>query len=167
MFALTRTLLDITLLAKGPEEIPRSWILLWMSVAIWLFALLAMMSLLTNFSTEDAWTSIANAILGVFCYTIVLAAMGFLHRAVQTMAALIGIGGLITLTVLAELILLTPLLGGEVAVLVARVTMMWSIPVKGHIIARAINWPWYAGIVISLSIYLLQLAFAESMSSEA
>ena len=137
-----------------------------MSVGIWLFALLAMMSLLANFSAQDAWTSIASAALGVFCYTVVLATMGFLHRGLQTMAALIGIGGLITLIVLAELILLTPLLGAEISVLVARVTMMWSIPVKGHIIARAINWPWYAGIVISLSIYLLQLAFSESMSPE-
>ncbi len=166
MFALTRTLLDITLLAKGPEEIPRSWIPLYMSIALWLFALLAMMAMLVNYGSQDAWRSIASTALGLFCYGVVLGWRGVLHRAVPTMAALIGVGGLITLIVLAELILFTPLLGSRVAVLIAQVTMMWSIPVKGHIIARAINWPWYAGIVIALSIYLLQLAFSESMSPE-
>lgn len=158
--------MDITLLSKGPEAIPRSGILLCMSIALWLFALLATMSLLTNFGTQDVWTSIGNAILGVFCYTVLLAGMGYLHRAVQTMAALIGVGGLINLFVLAELTLLSPLFGPAVTGLIAQVTIMWSIPVKGHIIARAINWPWYAGIVVALIIFLLQLAFAQSMSPE-
>ena len=165
MFALTRTLLDITLLAKGPEEIPRSWILLYMSIGIWLFALFAMMALL-GVSLQIAWANIASATLGLICYGVVLATMGVLNRAMQTMSALIGIGGLITLFVFAELILFTPLFGSEISILVARATMLWSIPVKGHIIARAINWPWYGGFVIALFIYLLQDAFADSMSPE-
>ena len=167
MFALTRTLLDITLLAKGPDEIPRSWLMLFMSIGLWLFALLAMMSLLVNFTAHNAWTSIASTLLGLVCYAIVLVTMRVMHRAVQTMSALIGVGGLITLIVLAELILLMPLLGAQVSVLIARATMLWSIPVKGHIIARAINWPWYGGFVIALFIYMLQLAFSESMSPES
>ncbi len=167
MLALTRTLLDITFLSKGPEAIPRSWIVLGMSIGLWSFALLAMLVLLVNFDVRDARVEILSAALGVGCYTLVLGAMGVLHRAVQTLAALIGIGALITLTVLAELILFIPLLGGDVASLIARVTWMWSIPVKGHIIARAINWPWIGGFVIALSIFLLQFAFTKSMSPES
>ncbi len=167
MLALTRTLLDITLLAKGPEEIPRSWILLYMCIALWLFALFAMMELLGNFTAENAWRSIANALLGIACYTAVLARTGFLHRAMQTMSALIGIGGLITLLILAELIVFTPVLGADVVVLLAWATMLWSIPVKGHIIARAINRPFYAGFVIALFIYLMQYAFLDLMSPDS
>ena len=87
MLALTKTLLDITLLAKGPDAIPRSWVLLAMSVALWLFALLAMMALLASFTAQVAWRSIASALLGLLCYTIVLATMGVMRRAVPTMVA--------------------------------------------------------------------------------
>ena len=37
---LIRTLLDITLLKKGPDALPRSWIVLYLTIGLWLLALL-------------------------------------------------------------------------------------------------------------------------------
>ncbi len=166
MLPLIRTLVDITLLRKGPEDIPYSWVLLHMCIALWMLALLATAALITNFDATDAWVSLASAIVGAICYVVVLSATGYGGRAVQTLAALIGCGAVISFTMLAEIVLFTPFLGRDIASLIAFVVLVWSVPVKGHIIARAINWHWYAGIVIAFSIFLLQLAFTQSMTSE-
>ena len=64
MLSLIRTLVDITLLRKGPEDIPYSWVLLHMCIALWMLALLATAALITNFDATDAWVSLASAIVG-------------------------------------------------------------------------------------------------------
>ena len=166
MLPLIRTLVDITLLRQGPEAIPNSWILLWMCIGLWISALFATLALLGNFGATDAWISLASGVFAAACYVAVLAATGYGSRGVPTLAALIGCGAVIWYLQLAALVLLTPALGSRIAWMVAFVALVWSVPVKGNIIARAINWHWYAGIVVAFSIFLLQLAFTQSLSPE-
>jgi len=53
-------------------------------------------------------------------------------------------------------VILRPLAGEQVAALLAWLVLIWSVPVKGHIIARAIEQHWYTGIAIALTVYIAQ-----------
>lgn len=161
---LLKLLFDIALLKRGPDEIPYSWLVLNVCVALWLASLLATTIMLGNFDTRDAVVAIGSAALGVGCYSLVLVMLGFSARFVQTVSALVGTGALISFAMLAVLVLMTPFVGRNIANLVAFLLLVWSVPVKGHIIARAINWHWYAGIAVALAVFMLQLTFTESLT---
>lgn len=161
---LLQTLFDITLLRRGPEDVPHSWLVLTLCIGFWFAALLVTALMLQNFDTMDAGIAIGSATLGALCYVFLVAIKGFGARLLQTLSALIGCGAIISFAMLAVLVLVTPFLGQNIANLGAFLLLVWSVPVKGHIIARAINWHWYAGIVIALSIFLLQLAFTQAMT---
>ncbi len=166
MLPLIRTLFDITLLRKGPEDIPRSWLLLYITVALWLFAILAAAALIENFDGRDVLIAVVSFLIGVFCYMAVLLVTGHSSRSLQAASAIIGCGALISLAQVAELVIFTPFLGAVLTDLVAWLLLFWSVPVKGHIIARAIDSHWYAGIVIAMAIFLLQFAFTSAVAPE-
>lgn len=167
MQKLLQTLFDITLLRRGPEDIPHSWVVLGFSTALWLMALFATVVMVQNFSSTDARVSIGSAAVGIFCYAVLIAIAGYNARLLQTASALIGCGALISIAMLAVLVLMTPFLGQNIANLGAFLLLVWSVPVKGHIISRAVNWHWYAGIAAALTIFLLQLTFTQSMTPRA
>ncbi len=167
MLPLIRTLFDITLLRKGPEDIPRSLLLLYITAALWLFAIFAAAALIENFDVRDVWIAIVSFLIGVSCYMAVLLVTGHSGRSLQTASAIIGCGALISLAQVAELVLFTPILGAVLTDLVAWLLLFWSVPVKGHIIARAIDSHWYVGIVIAMAIFLLQFTFTSAMTPES
>ena len=71
--------------------------------------------------------------------------------------ALLGCGALISLTFVA-LDALLPLISSDAAAsIVATLVLLWSVPVEGHIIARTIERHWYVGIIIAMSVFVLQL----------
>ncbi len=164
MQKLLHTLFDIAVLRKGPENLPHSWLVLYLCCGIWLLALIATTLMIRSFETVDAWVALGSAGVGIFCYGGVLAITGYRARFLQTVSALIGCGALISFAMLAVLVLLTPFLGRNIANLAAFLLLAWSVPVKGHIIARATDRHWYVGIVVALSIFLLQLAFTQAMT---
>ena len=162
--ALLKLLFDIVMLRRGPDDLPYSWLLLNVCVALWLASLFATTAILGNFDMRDAAVAVGSAIVGVASYSALLVALGFGRRFVQTVSALIGTGALISFAMLAVLVLATPFAGRNIANLLAFLLLVWSVPVKGHIIARAINWHWYAGVAVALAVFLLQLTFTESLT---
>jgi hypothetical protein len=40
--------------------------------------------------------------------------------------------------------------------LIANLILLWSVPVEGHIIARATERHWYIGILVALAVFILQ-----------
>lgn len=160
-------LFDIVLLRRGPEDVPHSPLVLAICVGFWLVALAATMLAIGNFGADDAGVAIASAVIGILAYAGLLLITGFGNRLLQTLSALIGCGALISFAMLALLLLMTPLAGALVANLGAFLLLAWSVPVKGHIVARALDRHWYVGIVIALSIFLLQLVFTQMMTPEA
>ena len=54
-------------------------------------------------------------------------------------------------------VLLPPLLGAATANVVVTLVLLWSIPVEGHIIARAIDQHWFLGVAIALAVFIFQL----------
>lgn len=97
--------------------------------------------------------------IGVTFYLLVLLVAGRTRRMLQTMTAILGCGAILTLLVFFETLLLRPLLGREVAGLLGLLIIFWSVPVEGHIIARAIDRHWYVGIALAVAVFALQLAF--------
>lgn len=156
LLPLLKTLFDITLLRKGPEHIPRSAVMLVMNLALWLFSALAALALIERFDESDFFLSIFSGAIGLLCYAVLIVASGKNPRLLQAISAIIGCGALITLAFVAEYALLVPLIGDVSAGIIATLILFWSVPVEGHIIARAIDRHWYVGILIAVAVFSLQ-----------
>ena len=83
--------------------------------------------------------TIITNFLGMGMYAAVLFATGFVHRFVPVLSAVVACGSILTLLFVAAYVMLNPFLGGDIAVVVATLVIIWSIPVEGHIIARGIE----------------------------
>jgi hypothetical protein len=156
LLALIKTLFDIVLLRKGPEAIPRSWLLFLMTVLLWLFSALAALALIEQFDDSDFFLGLFGGMIGLACYAALVVISGQSDRLSQTMSAIIGCGALISLAFVAEYVFLLPFLGSVPTSLIANLILLWSVPVEGHIIARAINRHWYIGILIAIGVFALQ-----------
>ncbi len=153
---LIRTLFDIVLLRKGPQDLPRSWLLFVLILALWLFSALAALALIGQFDETDFFLGLFSGAIGVLCYASLVVVSGWPERLLQTISAVIGCGALISVVFVAEYVLLLPFLGEVPTGLIANLILLWSVPVEGHIIARAIDRHWYVGIVIAIAVFALQ-----------
>ena len=164
MLPLVRTLLEIVLLRKGPDSIPRSAVMFIMIVVLWLFSSLAVLALIEQFDESDFVLGLFTALVGILCYTAVVVVSGHSSRVLQTISAVLGCGALISLAFVAEFVLFTPFLGQPISGIVAQLILLWSVPVEGHIIARAIDRHWYVGILIAISVFVLQFVIYNVVS---
>jgi len=153
---LIRTLFDIVLLRKGPDAIPRSGFLFALIVILWLFASLAGVALIEQYSESDFFIGIFGGLVGILCYAGVVFISGHAPRILQTVSAIIGCGALIFLVFVAEYVLFLPILGDVPTGLIANLILLWSVPVEGHIIAKAMDRHWYIGIVVAIAVFVLQ-----------
>ena len=71
-----------------------------------------------------------------------------------------------TLVFVAAYALLRPFIGAGLMTLVAWSILLWSVSVKGHIIASAINRHWYIGMTIAVTVFVLQSIIGVLVSSE-
>ncbi len=113
---------------------------------------------------QDYVLTYAGYLLALAFYSAVLIINGFKHRMLQTLSALVVCGALITLLYVAEFVIFRALFGNEFAGLVGLLIILWSVPVEGHIIARAINRHWFVGITIAIVALLLQIQFQSVMA---
>lgn len=113
-------------------------------------------SLVRSAPGDSLLYSIMVSVAGYFVYWAVLAAMGFANRLVPTVSCIMACGSILTILMVASFAILSPLVGASVASIIAWLVLVWSVPVKGHIIARAIERHWYVGIAISLAIFVMQ-----------
>lgn len=151
-----QTLIDIALLRKGPEHIPRSNVLLLLVIAMWLVAVLAQLVLISQFDEADFVYEIFSALLAVTCYSIVVIGFGQAPRLTQSITALLGCGALLSTIFAIAYVVLQAIDSPLVMALVVWVIVLWSVSIKGHIIASAINRHWYLGLAIAVSIFVLQ-----------
>ena len=80
--------------------------------------------------------------------------------------AIIGCGAILTLVFVAAYALLKPFIGAGLMTLVAWLILLWSVSIKGHIIASAINRHWYIGLSIAVAVFVLQSIINVLVSSE-
>lgn len=165
MLPLIRTLFDIVLLRKGPEDIPRSTVLLGLILGLWLFSSLSALALINQFDESDFFMGLFSGLVGIVCYAALVVISGHASRLLQTISAILGCGALISLAFVAEYVLFLPFLGEVPTGLIANLILLWSVPVEGHIIARAINRHWYIGILIAIVVFALQYVVYSVVSS--
>ena len=167
VLVILRTLFDIVLLRKGPESIPHSSLLFTWIVGFWLLSSFAVLTLIEQYDRSDFVIGLFTAMVGLGCYTVTVVMAGFPSRVLQTMSAILGCGALISFAFVAEFTLFTPFLGQNITALFAQLILLWSVPVEGHIIARAINRHWYIGIVIAIIVFILQYVIYRAMTVSA
>ena len=158
-----RTLLDIALLRKGPEHIPRSVVMLLMAIVLWLFARLATLALISGSNERIFVIEFFSAFFSSCMYVLVVVLAGKNARLLQTITAIIGVSAVMRVVYLAANTLLMPFLGVGFMRIVVIATVLWSISVKGHIIASSIERHWYAGMAVALGVTIMQIAFELSM----
>lgn len=169
LLLLLRTFLDIIALRKGPEQIPHSWLLLALAIASMLVASFCALVLINPEAEQDFRHSVLTSAVGVGFYAAVLVITGHARRMLQTLTTVLGCGAILTMLFVAEFVFLRPFLGADVAGVIAALIIFWSVPVEGHIIARAIDKHWFFGIAIAIAAFVLQFAFqsyaTQSMST--
>ncbi|MDH4124780.1 MAG: hypothetical protein OEW64_05310 [Gammaproteobacteria bacterium] len=151
-----KTLFDIALLRKGPQHIPRSRILLLVAALFWTTAVLSALVLIDRFDELDVAHEFFSLLVAVTCYSAIVLGARLGPRLTQTITAILGCGALLTFTLVAGYVLLQPIIGAAPMTLVAFLILLWSLSIKGHIIAAAINQHWYLGLAIAVAIFVLQ-----------
>ncbi len=152
------------MLRKGPEQIPDSWLVFLFSLMLMVFATFVAATLINLGEDYSHLLTFVTNLLGIAMYSAVLFAAGFIKRFVPILSALIACGSILSLLFVAAYVMLSPFLGGNFAVIIATLIIIWSIPVEGHIIARGIEQHWYVGIVIAMIVFSVQYAFQSSMT---
>ena len=156
LFLLLRTFLEIIALRKGAEQVPSSALLLLLSVGLMFIAAFSGMTLIDELDRKDLAIGLLTSGLVLVFYVGVLFVTGVARRSVQVLTCVIGCGALLTMLSIAEFVLFRPFVGQGLAGTVAVLIGFWSIPVEGHILARAIGQHWFVGIGIAVAAAVLQ-----------
>jgi hypothetical protein len=152
------------MLRKGPEQVPDSWLVFLFALILMQFASFVAATLINLGEDYSHLLTLITNLLGLGIYAAILFVSGFIHRFVPIVSAILACGSILTLLFVAAYVLLSPFLGGNIAVIVATLIIIWSVPVEGHIIARGIEQHWYIGIVIAMMVFIGQYAFQSTMS---
>ena len=167
MYAVFRSYLDIILLRKGPEDLPASSVLLALSVALWTVTFAFAYVAFDWLDGRRHVIAAASATLAIGVYQTLLLISGRASRTLQTQSALIGCGSLISLAYIGLLVIGTRF-GEQTATVfevLAQLVSLWSVPVKGHIVGRALDIHWYVGIAIAGGVFILQYLFTTSLTT--
>ena len=157
MLALFETLFAIIRLKRGPDAIPYSWILCLITLTFWLLAGLVITLVTEGMTDEDFLVGTFTGVVGLACYASIVVLTDHRPRLLQTVTAILGCGAILSFMFVAGDVVLTPLLDENITGPVVTLILLWSIPVEGHIIARAIDRHWYVGIVAAMTVFVFQL----------
>jgi len=157
MLALFLTLFDIIRLRKGPDAIPYSWIVSFITLILWLLAGLAITAATDGMNDRDFLNGTFTGVVGLACYAAVIVSHGHTPRLLQTVSAILGCGAMISFLFLASNVVLGYVAQETTVRLVGTLILLWSVPVEGHIIARAIDRQWFIGIIMAIAVFIFQL----------
>lgn len=167
MLLLLKTFFDIVALRKGPEHLPQSILVLVSAFLLMLISALAMMSILEQRGGGNFGYSFLAYALGIAFYGFIILLAGYPQRINQSVSAIIGCGSLITLFYVVETQTLGPLIGEPLSAAIGELFIFWSVPVEGHIMARAINQHWFVGIAIAMLAFIMQVAIFATLTGNA
>lgn len=157
MSALIKTLFDIIRLRKGPDAIPHSTFLFVIISAMWLLVGFVMTATTAELDEKDFIIGILTGIAGLMCYSGIVVLAGKGARLLQTLMALLGCGAVLSLMFVTGNIVLTPLLSESLSNIIVTLILLWTVPVEGHIISRAIERHWYVGVVMAMAVFVFQV----------
>jgi len=157
VFVFLETLFDIVRLRRGPDAIPYSPLLLVAATILWLFAGLIVTVFTQGLTGRDFLYGTLTGLIGLGCYAGLVVVSGKAPRLLQTVTAVLGCGAVLSMMFVAGNVFLKPVLGERLSDIVTSLVLLWSIPVEGHIVARAIDRHWYIGVVVAMAVFVFQL----------
>jgi hypothetical protein len=155
------------MLRKGPENVPASVTVLAFATGLLLFSFFCSAVLITESGNDNLGLSFLMTISSYVLYWLVLVVNGYAKRLLPTISSIMACGSLLTIIQVAAQLFLGPFLSLNLTFIIAWLIEIWKIPVKGHIIARAIGQHWYFGIAIAMSIFIMQYAAYRSLIGSA
>lgn len=155
------------MLRKGPDSIPHSWLLLGLATALLIASSFVAVNAIDVLSDRNHLSTLLSALLGIFFYAAVLIMTGFFNRFVQTLTAMLACGAILTFLLVAMYVPVEPMLGRQVAGIIADLIILWSVAVEGHIIAGAIERHWLIGVTIAVTVLVLQLGLESAFRAPA
>lgn len=156
MLILLKTFFHIAILRKGAEDLPAAWLVFYVAVSLWLLGIAAMAAVVPGLTLADMLTDVGGWAISLVLFAIVIAGTGYGHRLLQGLSAIAGSGAIVLWAQVVAVGILLPLQGNGVAGLVLELLLIWSIFVKGRIVAATINVHPLVGIGISVIVYLLR-----------
>jgi hypothetical protein len=157
VLTLFKTLVEIALLRKGPDDIPQSSLLFIVVAAIWLLAGVLSVMLMEAYKSSSLLIDLLLAIVGLGLYAFVVRSFGRSARLVQCFTALLGCSVVFSIILWAGRLVLPQLIAENETDWAVQLIWLWSIPVEGHIIARTIDRQWAIGFLIALAVLFAQL----------
>ncbi len=157
VLALLKTWFDIIRLRKGPDAVPRSPVVFALAVALWLASGIAFVLMIEGFDMKDFIVGILTGVTVLLCYAAILNFCGKAERTIQTLSAIVGCGALLTFAMAAGNLILVPLVGAGLTGNIVFLIFLWSVPVEGHIISRAIDRHFLFGLALALAALFFQI----------
>jgi len=166
-----RALLEIATLRRGPQDLPASGFFV---------GLMALLYVVTGIMSIAVYSSSASQLLAQLALDFVLL-VGFFSlllsmfrraaRLRQTLAAIMGAGALLACFALPLSVLLQSSAPGDPSALIPALgiylIVLWSISINGHILQRALEVPYVAGVLLAASYFILNyIAFAYLFPAE-
>lgn len=166
VLALIHTLFQIVLLRKGPEALPRSNVLLFVCLCLWIGAGIVVAVVLYEFKFRSLAIDMIASAVGLVCYVGVVVLYAKKERLQQMLAALLGCGAIlaVTYTVVSSVLAILSDQDQAVAVWLVLGLLLWSVLLEGNILARTIDSHWYFGIAVAVAVVFLQIYIGSAMS---
>ena len=155
------------LLRPGPDRVPYSTALLGVGIALSLLVSLVVITVIIPDEPLNAHLSVALLALMMFYYYVVLSAAQKQTRFVQTMTAMLGCDILLSLIQLVVFVVLALLADRLSAIIIVQLIALWSIPVQGNIVARALGQHWLLGIGIAFAGFILSMLAYTALTPSA
>ena len=164
MLTLLKIYVDMLALRRGPDAIPHSWVILMLSIGMLILSSICAAAFIDFIRMQNQFLTYSGYSLGLLFYGSVLFISGYANRILQTISAIVACGAMITVLFVAEYVVFKSIFGPKFASDVGILIMFWSVPVEGHIIARAIRQHWFVGITIAMAAIILELGFQSAFA---
>ena len=162
MNLLLKVFAEIAFFRRGPEDLPASSFLLSLSLSVYAAGSVVTSAVYTEEARLIFLEVMADIILMLVWYGVVLAIYKRSARLQQTMTALFGTGGLLYIIAFPVMSWLqkeigTPA-GAQSSVLLMMAILIWSIAIAAHIVRRALEVPIAVGLAISVAYFVVSVA---------
>ncbi len=166
LLTLVRPFVGILAHRVGPDSLPASQFLLGLVIVAHVLVNVAILAVTNADSARLAAMPLIGTVAQAAFFSVLLSAMGFTARIVQTLTAMFGVDVLLgSLLVPIVLGLAAPGASAIAPVLSLAVIalMLWSLAVKGHILQRAVGLPYFVGVIIALAFSIAMLGLERTL----
>ncbi|MDH3646314.1 MAG: hypothetical protein OER80_06040 [Gammaproteobacteria bacterium] len=160
LITLIYPFLSIVAHRAGPEDLPRSSFLLGLVVVAHIAIYFAGMILLDVTAPRTLALPLLDTLTQLMFFSALLAGMGLQARLPQTLTAVFGADVLLN-SLSVPVAMMVPETSesftDNLPALAAIGILLWSLGVKGHILHRAVGFPYFVGVLIALGFYIALL----------